>query len=102
MAFEQQSKPDRQAIEQKLEARAEQWRAEIDRLEAKAREAQADRKMELDDEAKQLRSKVDDAERTLKEMRESSGDAWDELRHGAERAWDELDAAFRRGQSKFR
>ena len=92
---------DKSAYRQKLEARLDQWRAEIDSLQAKAVEASANARMEYEKQVDDLRDKQKDAQAKLKELDETSGEAWKDLKGGIEKAWDDLGDAVKSAQERF-
>lgn len=92
---------DKNAYRQKLEARLDQWRAEIDKLEAKAAEARADARIEYEKQIEKLRGKQEDARRKLEELDKASGEAWKDLKSGLETAWDDLGRAVKSAVDRF-
>ena len=58
---------EKNVYRKKLEARLDQWRAEIDKLQSKAVEASADARLEYDKQIKELRSQQDEARQKLNE-----------------------------------
>ncbi|WP_439156308.1 coiled coil domain-containing protein [Yoonia sp.] len=92
---------EKSAYRQKLQARLDQWRTEIDKLEAKAVEASADARMKIDDQIKELRKQQDAASEKLKELDDASGEAWKDFKSGVEKAWDDLGAAVKKATERF-
>ena len=76
---------EKSAYRQKLEARLDQWRAEIDKLQAKAAEASADARIEYDKQIDELQEKQQDAQAKLEELNDASGDAWKDFKAGVEK-----------------
>jgi F0F1-type ATP synthase membrane subunit b/b' len=95
------SMSDKSAYREKLEARLEQWRAEIDKLQAKAAEASADARREYDDQVAELRKQQEEARDKLKELDEASDDAWEDMKGGFEKAWDKLGDAVKSARERF-
>jgi len=93
---------NRDAYEQKLRAKLDEWQAEIDKLKAQARGAEADSRLEREKEAEHLEAKREEVRQKLEEMREAGDDAWDDVRAGAERAWESLSDAFEKARSRFK
>lgn len=93
---------NREAYEQKLRAKLDEWQAEIDKLRAKARGAEADARIEREKEAERLEAKREEMRHKLKELREASDDAWDDLRDGAERAWKSFSDSFEKARDRFK
>jgi len=92
---------DKSAYRQKLEARLDQWRADIDKLQAKAVEASADARMEYEEQIEKLRGQQEEALQKLKELDDASGEAWKDLRGGIEKAWDNLGDAVKNATQRF-
>ncbi|MCU0984157.1 MAG: coiled coil domain-containing protein [Acetobacteraceae bacterium] len=92
---------DKSAYRQKLEARLEQWRAEIDMLEAKAREAGADARILYEKQVEEWRGKQQEARRRLDELDKASGEAWKDLKSGLEAAWAELGRTAKKVAERF-
>lgn len=88
---------DKTAYRQKIEARLEQWNAEINKLQAKALEASADARIEYEN----LREKQNEARRTLRELDDVGGDALEDVKSGVEKAWSDLEAAMKRARERF-
>ena len=91
-----------QALQDKLDAEIEQARLQIDRLEAKAKEARADARLELSEQANKLKEKRADAKAKLDEIRDAGGQALEDLQAGAEHAWQSLATATKRATDRFR
>jgi len=86
----------------KAKARLDQWNAEIEKLQAKAAEAETDAKIEYDKQIAELRKQRDEGEAKLKEMREASDDAWQDMKSGFDSAWDSVSNAFEKAMARFR
>ncbi|GHC23508.1 MULTISPECIES: coiled coil domain-containing protein [Aidingimonas] len=93
---------NREAYEQKLQAKLDEWQAEIDKLRARAKSNEADARIEREEEADRLEAKREEVRQKLDELRNSSDDAWDDIKDGAERAWDSLSASFEKARSRFK
>ncbi|MBT8078610.1 MAG: coiled coil domain-containing protein [Gammaproteobacteria bacterium] len=92
---------DKKAYEQKMEARLEEWAAEIDKLKARAKKSDAEAKIEINnqiDEAKEMQQKVEDR---LDELRSTSDDAWSDIKQGLDAASASLGASLRSAVSRF-
>ncbi|MGM0784463.1 MAG: coiled coil domain-containing protein [Pseudomonadota bacterium] len=93
---------DREAYEQKLQAKLDEWQAEIDKLRARAKGAEASARIEREKEAARLEARREEVRQKLQEMREASDDAWEDVKAGAERAWDSLSESFEKARSRFK
>ncbi len=92
---------DRQLEEQKLRAQLDEWKADLDKLKAKAAKAGADAGLEMNRQVGALETKVADAERRLTELSRATDDAWGAIKKGADEAWTSLKSAFRSAASKY-
>lgn len=93
---------DKDQYVEKAKARLDQWNADIDKLQAKAAEAQADARIEYEKQITQLRKQRDEAEAKLKEMSAAGEDAWRDMKTGFDKAWDDAASAFEKAMSRFR
>jgi len=93
---------DREQYVEKMKARIDQWNADLAKLEARSREAEADMRVKYDQQIQELREERERAEERLKELQRASEDSWKRLRDGMESAWDEMAKAFREASDRFR
>ena len=77
---------NREEYIEKTKAKLDQWNAEIDKMQARMEEAQADAKIEYQKQLKGMRKQRDEAEARLKELRESSDAAWEDISEAWTRA----------------
>lgn len=73
-----------------MQAKLEEWNAEIDELEARARKQKAQATADYHARLAELKGKRDEAAEKLKEVQNASEDAWESLKTGAERIWDDV------------
>jgi chromosome segregation ATPase len=92
---------DKSAYEQKVAAKLDEWGAEIDKLKAKASSAQADKKIELQQQIDKLESQRDEARNKLDELKASGSDAWEDLKGGIDNATSAIGNALRSAQARF-
>jgi len=90
---------------QKFKANLDEWNAEIDKLEGRAREVQADVQADVqaqyDRQLTALRELRDDAQKKYSEMQSTTAEAWDVMIQGTEKAWQAWGNAFENARSKF-
>lgn len=86
---------------EKVRARIAQWDAEIDRMKAKADEAEADARIEYEKQMREMQARRDEGVDRLEMLREASDEAWKDVRSGFDRAWDEISGAFDRAMSRY-
>lgn len=92
---------EQSAYRQKLEARLDQWQAEIDKLQAKAAEASADARLEHDEQIQNLRRQQQEARDKLNKLEDAGSEASEDLKKGLEQAWDELGEAVDKAKKRF-
>ena len=92
---------ERDAYIEKAKAQLDQWNAEIDKLEAKARETSADGEIAYHETLQDLRTKRDTLEEKLQQTRESGDAAWSDVKAGVDAAWNSLSDAIQKAQSRF-
>ena len=88
--------------QQKVEAQLNEWRADIDNLRLKAKDATAEAKLKYEDQIDKLELKFYEGKSKLRELKESSEDAWDSIKEGADSIWDTMKATFKEAKEKFR
>ena len=91
----------RDAYVQKIKAKLDEWNAEIDRLEAQARQKEADAQTSLQEQIDQVKAKRRAAEEKLDDVRQAGGDAWEDLKSGVELAAEAVGDALRSARSRF-
>jgi uncharacterized coiled-coil DUF342 family protein len=93
---------EKQLYQQKRQAQLDEWKAEIDKVKAKASGASADVQLQLNQQIKVLEGKIAEGKAKLAEIAGASDEAWESLKGGAESAWDSLKAGFNEAASKFK
>ncbi len=86
----------------KFKAKLDEWNADIDKIEAKARDAQADVQAQYESQLKALREMRDDALEQYNQMQNAAVDAWDSMVQGTEKAWQAWVGAFDDARAKFK
>jgi uncharacterized coiled-coil DUF342 family protein len=92
----------RDAYVQKIKARVDEWNAEIDRLSARAEQAEADARIQYDEEIQTLKKFRDDTRNKLEKLEKSGDDAWEDLKSGAEMAFEAMNEAINSARKRFR
>lgn len=90
----------KKAYQDRLAARIKEWEAKVDQLAARARRAEADLRLKLQDEESDLRKKLDEARSRLRALREASDEGWEEIKAGAEKLWIDVRHAWDRAAEK--
>jgi hypothetical protein len=87
----------KEAYEQKIQAQLDEISLEIDKLKAKAREAQADSKIKHSEEIKKIEDLKENVKAKLEEIKNTTNDKWEEtkeeLKKGMDSAWTPLAVA---------
>ncbi len=92
---------NREEYMEKLKTKLDEWDADIDKLEAKARDAQTDAQEQYQKQIAQMREMRNEAMARYGEMQNAATDAWDAMAKGTEKAWSTWYAAFEEARSKF-
>ena len=93
---------EKELYKQKRQAQLDEWSAELQKLKAKASEASAEAKIEINKEIESLERKIDEGQNKLAELAHASEDAWESIKDGVESAWDSMRSAISDATSKFR
>lgn len=91
----------KQAYIDKIQARLNEWDAEIEKLTAQADEASADARIRYEKQVSELKERQKEAQLKLDDMRQAGEDAWDDMRAGVEDAWKRLEKGVRDATSRF-
>jgi len=91
-----------EAYKQKMAAQLQEWIAQINLLDAKAKSAEADMRVRGAKELIELRAKQHAASEKLKELGTASGEAWDQLKATTDKIWDDLKKGVAEAQAKFK
>ena len=91
----------KEAYEKKLQARLDEWSAEIDKLKAKADKKEANAQLDYHKKIEELESMRDAAKGKLVELKEARDDAVEDIKAGIESAWDSLGSALKSATSRF-
>lgn len=81
---------DKALYQKKQQAQLDEYKAEIEKLKAKASKASADVQLEVNKQIRALEAKLDEGRGKLAELAEATGEAWDELKSGVDSAWQSL------------
>ena len=87
---------------EKAKGKLDEWNAELDRLEAKARTAKRERQAQYEQLVSRLKEYRNRAREELDEVQEAGDDAWDDLKEGAQNSWTALVEGFRAALEEFR
>ncbi len=85
----------------KLKSRLDELNADIDNLAAKAAQAEAEAKIEYQNQLVDLRAKRDDARDKLFAVQQAGEGAWEDLKEGLENSWEILKMSFNKSKTEF-
>lgn len=91
----------RDAYVQKLKAQLDEWNADINKLEAKSDQAQAEVKIEYQKRIADLRARLKEVGDKIGELQQTGEKPWEDLKQGLENSWDILKAGFTKAKSEF-
>jgi phage tail tape-measure protein len=80
----------------------DEWNAEIDKLKAKAGEAETESRLKYEKALENLQQRRQEVEEKLTKVRHAGEDAWQDLQSGAQNAWDAMEEALKSATSKFK
>lgn len=92
---------EKDAYVKKLEARIDEWNAEISKLAAKSRNLEADAALTYHKEIDGLRRRQQDVREELLKLRESSDGAWEDVKAGVQRSYEEMENAIKSAIKRF-
>ncbi len=93
---------DRELYQQKMQARLDEWKAEVDKLKAKSSGASADVQLDINRQIKMLERNIEEGKAKLSEIAAAGGDAWESIKEGVESAWDALKSGVADAAAKFK
>ena len=92
---------EKEAYEKKQQARLDEWTAEIDKLKAKAKQADADARLKIEEDLKKAEAIKGNIEDRLTKLKSSAGDAWEDIRDGVDAAANSLTSSLRSAAARF-
>lgn len=93
---------NREEYVEKMKAKLDEISAEVSRLEAKAKGAEADLRIKYQSEIDQLKERREEAKLKLAEFQRAGDGAWQDLKIGMQGAWDILDEAVKSATERFK
>jgi uncharacterized coiled-coil DUF342 family protein len=85
-----------------MQAKLEEWNADIDTLTAKAGNVTEELKKDYNEQIESLKAKQAVARQKIKEMQGSGENAWEDLKAGIELAWTAIGEAVDSAKSRFK
>jgi hypothetical protein len=93
---------DKELYQRKLQAQLDEWKADVDKLRARASRASADTQLKMNEHIKALDSKIAEGKVKLSELSRAGEDAWESIREGVDSAWNSLKSAVSDAAAKFK
>lgn len=93
---------DKEAYLQKMQAKLDEWDANINTIKAKASGASADAQIALNKQVDDLKSERNEMKQKYEELKDAGEDAWEDIRNGAEGAWDRVTLSFKKAKDRFK
>ena len=84
-----------------MQAKLDEWSAEVDVLTAKANHVAAGLKVEYGEQIESLAAQRTAAKEKLAELQKSGAGAWEDLKSGMETAWSAMGKAIDAARSRF-
>lgn len=81
---------NRKLYQRKAKAQLAQWRADFDKLKARASGASADRQLEINRNLKVLERKIEEGRDRLSEISRYSEDSWESASENVRSAWESI------------
>ena len=87
---------------EKMKAQLDHWNSEIDKLEDRSQEVQADAQSEYRERIDALKQRRQEVREKLDTLQNAGEGAWQDVRAGIDMAWTAMDEALRSAVSRFR
>jgi uncharacterized coiled-coil DUF342 family protein len=91
----------RDAFVKKMKAKLDEWNADIAKLEATAKQKEAEARGDVERRIEELKAKRKTVEDDLDQLSSSGEDAWEDLKAGIDSAADALGEALQSARSRF-
>lgn len=85
---------EKELYQQKMKAQLDEWKADVDKLKAKASGASADAKLGLERQISGLEENIDKGKARLAELANSAEDTWESVKDRVESAWEALKSSL--------
>lgn len=93
---------NREQFIQKMKTQLDKWGIEIDRLSARAEEAQEDAKLKYRAQIEIITRQREAAKLKLHELQSSSEDAWESVRESMESGWESITKSIKDAIARFK
>jgi len=86
---------------QKLQAKLDEWQADVDKMKAKLGGASVGAKLEINQEINQLEGKLGEGRNKLEELSEATEENWENLKASIDETWEGIANSFKDTFGKF-
>ena len=93
---------EKELYRQKYQAQLDEWKADVDKLRARAAGARADAQIEMNKHVRELETKMHEAGAKLSELAAAGEETWDSARKKVETTWEALKAGVGAAAAKFK
>ena len=93
---------DRELYRRKYQAQLDEWKADVDKLRARAVGARADAQIEMNKHVRELETRMHEAGAKLSELAAAGEETWDSARKKVETTWEALKAGVGAAAAKFK
>lgn len=93
---------DKEQYKQLLEAKLEEWKADLDKYRAQAKGASAGAQLKMNEQVSTLEKKLEAGRAKLAKLSDNSGDAWESLKSDLDKTWNDLKSAFSDAADRFK
>ncbi len=92
----------REAYIEKFKSKLDEWNADIDKLQAKAKGAHEEALVSYNKQIEALKAKRDDLKGKMAELHTKGEAAWEDLRDGIGTAWKNLGDSIEEAKTRFK
>ncbi|MGP0566067.1 MULTISPECIES: coiled coil domain-containing protein [unclassified Nitrospina] len=85
-----------------MQSKLDEVSADIDKLKAKANQAEAKAQVKYLDEVEAMRKKKADVQAKLTDVQTAGEGAWEDLKTGLDKSWDDLKSGVESAWSRFK
>ena len=85
---------ERELYRQKMEAQLDEWKADLDKLKARASGADADARLKLKGKVREIEAELEKGKSKLRKLSQAGEDSWDSVKEDLSSSWDSLKSAF--------
>ncbi len=90
------------AYVQKLKAKIDEWNADLDKLSAKADQADGETKIKYQQQIEDLKSKRKELQDKVTNLKDASESAWEDIKEGVEKSWETWKESFSKAKTEFK